>query len=144
MNAYRAVKTLDALDAAYIAGLVDGEGTITMTREHRSDYRRLVVSISNTEIALLEFVRLAVGAGRITSKRTYSENHTPSFAYKITNRQAIDLLKQIAPFLRSYKAARAALALDRYIPLTPRNGRYTPEQKHAREEFENELLNLRP
>jgi hypothetical protein len=31
--------------AAYIAGLIDGEGTITLTRLHAGENRRLVVSI---------------------------------------------------------------------------------------------------
>jgi hypothetical protein len=36
--------------SAYIAGLIDGEGTITLTRMHANETRRLVVSIANTEI----------------------------------------------------------------------------------------------
>ena len=64
-------------NAAYIAGLSDGEGTATLTREHSNENRRLVVSISSTERALLDFVREAVGAGHITNKRTYRNHHTP-------------------------------------------------------------------
>lgn len=33
-------------DAAYIAGLIDGEGTVTLTRKHRNENRQLCVSIS--------------------------------------------------------------------------------------------------
>lgn len=142
MAYYRKVRLLSAIDAAYIAGLVDGEGTVTLSQEHRTERRRLAVTVSSTERALLEFLRDAVGAGQITRKRTYSPKHTPSFAYKITNRQAIDLLSQIASYLRSYKVRRAALALERYIQLTPRNGRYTPELLRARDAFEREFLNL--
>lgn len=32
---YRKVKLLDLSDAAYIAGLIDGEGTVTLTRRNR-------------------------------------------------------------------------------------------------------------
>lgn len=42
MANYARVKSLSVADAAYIAGLVDGEGTVTLTTMHR-----LVVSISN-------------------------------------------------------------------------------------------------
>ena len=52
------------------------------------------LSISNTELPLLEFVRRVAGAGRITTKRTYSERHTPSFTYQISSRQALSLLAQ--------------------------------------------------
>ena len=88
MATYRVVNRLTTTDAAYIAGLVDGEGTITLTSQHRGENRRLVLSISNTERPLLEFVRRVAGAGRITTKRTYSDKHTPSFAYQITSQQA--------------------------------------------------------
>ena len=36
MGRYRSVLRLDPRDAAYIAGLIDGEGTITLSREHRN------------------------------------------------------------------------------------------------------------
>jgi hypothetical protein len=127
---------------AYIAGLIDGEGTVTLTREHRGESRRLVVSIANTELPLLEFVHQAVGAGRVTRKRAASRAHTPSFAYRITSRQALDLLAQILPFLQSCKARRAQLAVARYIAVTPRNGRYAAELREERRAFEEEFLAL--
>ncbi len=107
MDYYRAVRQLTAADAAYIAGLVDGEGTVTLTTMHRGDNRPLVVSISNTERGLLEFAQAALGAGQITGKRTYNVKHTPSFAFRVTSRQAVELLRQVAPYLRSYEAVRS-------------------------------------
>jgi len=50
---------------------------------------------------------------------------------------------QIAPFLRSYKRVRAGLVRDRYVQLTPRNGKYTPELLAARKRFEDDVLALR-
>jgi hypothetical protein len=32
---YKEVKWLDQTDAAYIAGLIDGEGTVTLSRRHQ-------------------------------------------------------------------------------------------------------------
>lgn len=135
---------LDPAIAGYIAGLIDGEGTITLTRVHRNECRHLVVSISNNELELLRFVRNAVGAGHITKKRTYSPRHAPSFTYQISSRQALALLRQTGPFLRSYKAARARLALADYVRLTPRNGKYAPEVRVRRSEFEAKFLAIRP
>jgi hypothetical protein len=77
MGTYATVRRLTPEDAAYIAGLIDGEGTITLTQGHRRENRRLVVSVSNTEIALLKFIKENAGAGRITRKRTSSKKHTP-------------------------------------------------------------------
>ena len=72
--AYKKVREPKLIDAAYIAGLIDGEGAITLTREHAGENRRLVVSISKTELAILSFVRSVVGAGVKTSKRTYAKS----------------------------------------------------------------------
>ena len=134
------INQLTSVQSAYLAGLIDGEGTITLTRMHPRETRRLVVSISNNDASLLAFVKGEIGAGKITTKRTYSERHARSFTYQITSRQALDLLRQIAPYLKTYKAKRARLALTSYLPLTPRNGRYTPALAASRREFEHRLL----
>lgn len=140
----QAVNVLTPVDAAYIAGLIDGEGTITLTRKHRNENRQLSISISSTEKDLLEFVLSTAGVGKITNKSTAQAHHTPSFVYAIYNRQALDLLEQLFPYLRGYKARRAALILRDYIELTPRNGKYTPEQKTLRKQFENSVLGIKP
>ena len=140
---YKEVRLLDQTDAAYIAGIIDGEGTVTLSRRHRSENRHVVVSISNTDRPLLEYVLNSVGAGKITNKITSQSHHTPSFTYAISNRQALALLNQIFPYLRTYKAKRSDIILRDYIRLTPRNGRYTPEIKQARDEFEDKVLNIK-
>lgn len=76
MSRYRQTRELAADDAAYIAGLIDGEGTITLSRRHAKDRRQLVVSIANTERPLLDFVLSRVGAGKITNKLTTEQHHT--------------------------------------------------------------------
>jgi hypothetical protein len=143
-STYRATNDLDAPDAAYIAGLVDGEGTVTLSRLHRNENRRLVVCISNNDLGMLRQVQAIIGAGRITSKRVYSPRHAPSFNYQINGRQALELLRQIVGFLKSYKLKRAQLVLLHYLRLTPRNGRYTPATAAARRRFESDLLAISP
>jgi hypothetical protein len=137
------VRRLSAPRAAYIAGLIDGEGTITLARKYKGGNRQLIVSISNTERVLLDFVLRAVGAGKITRKRTTRTHHTPSYTYAIGNRQALNLLEQIQPYLQTYKAARCSLILRDYVALTPRNGKCTLQLKQARSRFEHSVLRLR-
>jgi hypothetical protein len=140
---YRSVQSLSLVDAAYIAGLVDGEGTITLSRRHAADKRQLVISISSTERPILDFALQQFGAGKITTKKTVKAHHSPGFTYAISNRQALSLLLQIEPFLRSYKRQRAALVRTDYVRLTPRNGKYTTVTLTARQRFESQLLGLR-
>jgi hypothetical protein len=142
--AYRTTRRLSGTDAAYVAGLIDGEGTISLLRRHRGDQRQLVISISSTERALLDYVLDAVGAGKVTRKRTYRAGHAPGLAYTISNRQALALLEQVAPHLRSYKANRARLLLADYVRLTPRNGKYTAAMRAAREELVRNVLSTKP
>jgi hypothetical protein len=143
MTRYRNVNRLEPAIAAYLAGLIDGEGTVTMTRQHRNEMRRLVVCISNNELAILEFARNVIGAGRITRKRTYNVRHANSYAYQVSSRQALDVLAQILPYMKSHKTDRAALALQDYVRLTPRNGKYAPATTAERKTFEERLLAIR-
>jgi hypothetical protein len=137
---YAETRTLSEADASYIAGLVDGEGTLALSRRHAKDRRQLVLSIANTELCLLEFVLLRAGVGKITRKRTAESRHTPSYVYSVSNRQALSLVAQLHPYLQSHKRKRAALALSRYVSLTPRNGKYTLELEEERAAFEQEFM----
>lgn len=137
------VKKPSAIDAAYIAGLIDGEGTVTLTRRHRNENRQLCVTISSTERQMLEFVRQTLGAGKITNKSITSIRHAPSYTYTIANRQALELLRQIEPWLKSYKRLRASLILRDYVRLTPRNGKYSPGVRTERKAFEQAVLAIK-
>jgi hypothetical protein len=132
---YKSANKLVAADAAYLAGLIDGEGTVTLTRLSRNRQRGLALTISSTELDILKHALTVIGAGKITNKKISKVHHIPSYTYQITNRQALDVLRQIGPYLRGYKAKRATLALQEYVRLTPRNGRYTVEQLKERDLF---------
>jgi hypothetical protein len=139
---YKTANTLKPTEAAYIAGLVDGEGSITLTRKHKGDNRQAALSIASTERCLLEYVLDRAGVGKITNKTTKS-GYKPAFTYSVYNRQALDLIEQIQPYLISYKKQRADLLLSDYLRLTPRNGKYTEELKVERLRFESSFLAIK-
>ena len=140
---YQAVNKLAPRDAGYLAGLIDGEGTVTLSRRNLNKHRALVITISSTEMSILKYVQKITGVGKITNKRITKANHTPSFTYQVANRQALDILKQTADFFRSYKRDRARLAVQDYIRLTPRNGRYSPAQLQERTKFIEKFLAIK-
>lgn len=144
MAIYKTTKQLTPAIAAYIAGLIDGEGTVTLCRKHKNENRQLAVSISSTEKYLLEYVLEVVGTGKITTKKTVKTHHSPSFTYAIYNRQALSLLKQVSPYLQTYKKYRSQLILEDYLRLTPRNGKYSEDLRSAKQDFEIQLLNILP
>lgn len=135
----RAVARLISSDAVYLAGLIDGEGTIALSRRHARENRQLVVTISSTERVLVDWVLLTTRAGKITSKKPAATHHAPGLTYVIANRQALALLQQVTPFLKSYKVQRARLVLDQYLKVTPRNGKYDLKTRDARLEFERKF-----
>jgi hypothetical protein len=139
---YRKVNNLSEVDRAYIAGIIDGEGSVTLSFKQKGANRHLCVSISSTEKALLEYVYDVVSAGKIASKKRYKSHHSKSYTYAIYSRQAPDLLEQIVEFLRGYKKQRSQLALDKYIEVTPRNGKYSDEMKSRREQFVENFFDI--
>lgn len=136
----RKVRLISDTDAAYIAGLIDGEGTVTLSRRHRNENRQVCVTISSTERPMLEYVMEVIGVGKITNKTVSSERHSPSFTYSVSNRQALHLLESVVPWLKSYKQQRAHLILSDYLRLTPRNGKYSPKLMAERRRFESAVL----
>lgn len=91
---YQTVKKLAPRDVGYLAGLIDGEGTITLSRRNLNKYRALVITVSNTEMSILKYVQEITGVGKITNKRITKANHTPSFTFQVANRQALATLGQ--------------------------------------------------
>ncbi|MCG8378133.1 MAG: LAGLIDADG family homing endonuclease [Proteobacteria bacterium] len=144
MNRYKQTKKLSVTDAAYIAGLIDGEGTITLSKRHRNENRQLVVSISNNEKQLLDYLKDVTGVGTITKKRTYVEHHLTNYTYRISNRQAISLLEQTISYLHTHKQKRAEIVLDKYLSLTPRNGKYTDKLNNERKQFIEDFFKITP
>lgn len=142
MARYNTTRTLSPDVAAYVAGLIDGEGTVTLSRRHANEHRQLVISVVNIELPILRYLLDHIGTGKITNKRIVSARHTPSFCYSVSNRQALALLEQVTPYLRSYKRQRALLILANYERLTPRNGKYSIAARSSRARFEEQVLTL--
>lgn len=141
---YKKVKKLNPAERGYIAGLIDGEGTITLCRKHINEYRQLAVTIANTEYVLIKEILDIIGAGKITKKNPYKEKHSEAYTYQIYNQQAHSLLTQICFYLRSYKKKRAEFVLENYNRLTPRNGKYSEEVLAEKEKFIKSFFEIKP
>lgn len=131
-------------EKAYIAGIIDGEGSIMLTRLHKNQYHSPCVSIASTDSELLQWVKVTIGSGKITSKKNYNEEkHKNSYTYTIIYDDAINLLKDIEPYLViSKKKARAQHIISKYKKVTLRNGRYNEIQKLAKEQFYTDFIAL--
>lgn len=123
------MEKLKAEEAAYIAGIVDGEGTITLTSHKKGNFPSPTISVASSDIELLLWLKGKIGKGTISKKRNYNtEKHKDSWSYMLKQNYALDILQEIEPYLViNSKKARANFILNNYKKLTPRNGIYTKE-----------------
>ena len=132
-------------EKAYIAGIIDGEGSIMLQRIHKNEYPSPCVSIASTSLELLNWLKKTIGKGMIISKKNYNpEVHKDCYSYVLRRNDAIKLIDEICPYLViDSKKKRAKLIIEKYKALTPRNGRYTDEMIKAKEDFYNEFISIK-
>jgi hypothetical protein len=126
---------------SYIAGIIDGEGTITLSRSSKtSKFRHPIISVSNTDMNILNLLKNSVG-GSISKHKTYKKHHKQSWSWKISYNKALLLLENIRPYLRcNEKIYRMNILLNEYKSVTNRNGKYTNQQKKKKLDFENRFF----
>lgn len=74
---------MNKVESAYIAGIIDGEGSITLTRIHRNEFRRPCITISSTDKELLLYVQ-SLTNGDIINKKNYNPSkHKDSYTLSI-------------------------------------------------------------
>ena len=87
-------------EKSYIAGIIDGEGSIMLIKYHSNEFPSPCVSIASTTMELLEWVKKTVGAGVIIHKKNYKpEIHKECYSYILKFDAAINLMKDIYPYL---------------------------------------------
>jgi hypothetical protein len=131
-------------EASYIAGIIDGEGSISLTRIHASEHRRPCISIASTDKELLVYIQSLAG-GVITNKKNYKPDiHKDSYTLTIKKKESVLLLlKQISSFLRvDKKRKRAQWILLNYDKVTPRNGKYNTELLEKKIAFEDTFFSI--
>lgn len=130
--------------AAYIAGIIDGEGSISLVKQSRNQYHSPLISIASADLELLQWVQNATGFGTIIKKKNYNpDKHKDSYAINIRYNQAISLLKEIVEFLViTRKKKRAQLILNEYKKVTPRNGRYNKELLDKKTVFYRNFMSI--
>jgi|CXWL01.1.fsa_nt_gi hypothetical protein len=131
----------NSMTYAYAAGLIDGEGTITLQKSGKnSKVRHACVSASSTTEELLTFLKNTFG-GTVSKRKPRGayKNHSQDYSWSIKNRVAVSCIEKIAPFLREpEKQRRATLILNRYFVEV--GGCYTPEQLKEKLAFEKEFF----
>lgn len=115
-----------------------------LSRTHKTEYPSPCISISSTDLELLEWVKEKIGAGKINRKKNYNiEKHKTSYTYSLYYDTAIEVMKLIEPYLViKKKKSRALYIVEGYKDVTLRNGKYNIEQKLAKEQFYIDFISL--
>lgn len=97
------VNILQDVDAAYLAGLVDGEGSLTRAKD--TDRGRGVwrLSIYNSEQNLVNWCKDVTGVGTvvtITSRQGTKNYHKPERNWRCFSWKAKKVLEQVLPYMR--------------------------------------------
>ena len=133
--------TTDA-EAAYAAGILDGEGSISITRNHSGRWPSPQVSVASTDRELLDWLQARFG-GAISTKQPCQPQHSISYDWKLTDRRTLRFLQVVRPYLViERKLRRCDLLLQAYLECTPRNGRYTEDMLLKKQAFLDNFASL--
>lgn len=128
-------------ELSYAAGLFDGEGTVTLTRNKANEQRSPTVSLSSTTYELVQFMKDTFGGRIVTLTRTKKQGHKQAWHWQTSYSKAIEVLIQIRPYLREpEKTRRADMIINDYRDVVSKNGKYSQELLDKRLAFETEFF----
>jgi len=111
------IALLTETERAYLAGIIDGEGSIMLihhppyaTSGHRWEYWVLRVSVANCDMRLIDWITDKFGGGFSTGIN-HRPNQRDAFMWRIDNRRCIPILQAVMPYLL-LKRRQAEIALE--------------------------------
>ena len=97
-------------DLSYLAGFFDGEGSIYIITNYKRNQHSLVVSITNTDMKILNWIKDFFGGNIAKTLFIKEKNNKPCGRIRFYSQNALFFLKQIEPFLK-IKKEKARLAI---------------------------------
>lgn len=95
------IEALSPVEIAYLAGIIDGEGHIGLSKQKRYNTPRGRLTITNTDSRLLLWLRDKIG-GSITTNHAdvrTGGKWRKCFIWQVVSRQACEVLKACLPML---------------------------------------------
>jgi hypothetical protein len=97
-------------DLAWVAGIIDGEGTMGLYHTKTGAQWKFQLAVANTDLRILSRVRDTVGAGRIALHRV-GRTGRPCYAWLLSSTAAAKALTEVLPYLVG-KRDQALLMLE--------------------------------
>ena len=90
-------KKLRVGELGYIAGLIDGEGSVSVEQPQTARCARVV--ISNTSQVLMEWLRNKLPEGKIYCTKKRKDTWKDAYTFRLNGVQAYHLLRVVYPYL---------------------------------------------
>lgn len=125
-------------DKAWAAGIIDGEGSIFITKKTREDRERdtnyvLRVSVQSTDPYMTaELKRLWPEGAEFTVHRDHRKNNSDTMKWQLGGKRAAFFLETIRPYMR-VKAHQADLAME-FQSTAKKHWRQMTEQDYKNQE----------
>jgi hypothetical protein len=118
-------------DVAWAAGIVDGEGSVTLDKKGKT-YRQPALTVYSTDLPIIDTLHRLFG-GIVQHVPIRANMRKPGWFWKLCGAQCLPCLKILLPYMRcSKKRERAKFLLANWRRVVTPNGRYTDKQKVAR------------
>jgi hypothetical protein len=127
---------IEPTDAAYLAGIIDGEGWVSIgqqqdRRQYSRNYYYLMVGVTNTDEALVRWVREVTGRGTVSVRNVKGSLGTkPQWIWVARGWAAGDVLRVVQRYMRikqrkamlgiqfqEYRDANQQMSVGRTIPV---------------------------
>ena len=100
---------MEPVEAAWLAGLFDGEGSIIFPNHRKRNVR---IDITNTHLPLLQHVKSVTGTGQLIHWTPRNPKHSERWNWQVYNHKAVLLLQQMLPWLiGKHERATESIAL---------------------------------
>lgn len=121
---------MEPVDCAYAAGILEGEGCISLIRPKRQ-HPFFEVTVTSTDREVLDWMKMR-WRGHIQKLPKREEHHRQAWAWRVKGASGAAFLLCVRPYMVMHrKISRAELALA-YHATTNRGGNYSPEDLQRR------------
>ncbi len=105
-------KPMTVTEAAWLAGFMDGEGSILLISRNGGEGVHLRLNIANTHMPSLQYIETITGIGHIYAHKTrVSPRHKEAYSWRCHAEGAEEVLRALQPYLVT-KQAQCILGLD--------------------------------
>jgi hypothetical protein len=137
---------LSEVDRAYLAGIIDGEGSIMLIHvpkrmDRKWEHWNLVISLTNTDKRLIDWLEERLG-GHVRYVKSVNPKWRDTYHWKVCSAKAVPILHEVLPYLK-LKGEQAEIALEflKTYKLVGRRG-HPPETIETRRALAIEMRRL--